>query len=139
MDWPRPRASTAIYLLTSIGLNITKQTRFYPVATMAAASASIVGNVVLVPRFGALGAAWTNAAAYVVLASVAFVLSQRVYPIPLEWGRLARLAIAATVAWLLASQLPAIVATARRPAGARPRGLCGVSAVAVGARLLRRA
>jgi O-antigen/teichoic acid export membrane protein len=94
------------YLLTSIGLNITKQTRFYPVATMAAASASIVGNVVLVPRFGALGAAWTNAAAYFVLASVAFVLSQRVYPIPLEWGRLARLAIAATGAWLLASQLP---------------------------------
>ena len=45
----------------------------------------------LVPRFGSLGAAWANAAAYGVMASTAFVLSQRVYPIPLEWGRLARI------------------------------------------------
>ena len=41
------------------------------------------------------------------MAATAFVLSQRVYPIPLEWGRLARLALAATGAWLLATLLPA--------------------------------
>jgi peptidoglycan biosynthesis protein MviN/MurJ (putative lipid II flippase) len=96
-----------VYLLTSIGLNITRETRFYPVATGAAAAASLVGNIILVPRFGAVGAAWTNAIAYAVLAVVAFVLSQRVYPIPLEWGRLARLGAAATGAWFVASLLPA--------------------------------
>jgi O-antigen/teichoic acid export membrane protein len=99
-----------VYLLTSIGLNITKQTRFYPAATGAAACASLVGNIALVPSFGAQGAAWTNAAAYGVLATVAFVLSQRVYPIPLEWGRLARLALAGTGAWFAASLLPATLA-----------------------------
>jgi O-antigen/teichoic acid export membrane protein len=96
-----------VYLLTSIGLNITKQTRFYPVATGIAAATSLTGNLLLVPRYGAMGAAWTNAVAYAVLAATAFVLSQRVYPIPLEWGRLARLALAATGAWLIATLLPA--------------------------------
>lgn len=109
-----------VYLLTSIGLNITKQTRFYPVATTAAAVASVAGNLALVPHYGAMGAAWTNAASYFVLASVAFVLSQRVYPIPLEWGRLARLALAATGAWLLAAQLPATLSPL---AGLLARGL----------------
>jgi O-antigen/teichoic acid export membrane protein len=99
-----------VYLLTSIGLNITKQTRFYPVATGAPAVASLVGNLALVPRFGALGAAWTNAVAYAVLAIVAFVLSQRVYPIPLEWGRLVRLALAGAGAWFVASLLPTTLA-----------------------------
>jgi hypothetical protein len=62
--------------------------------------------LLLVPQFGVVGAAWVNASAYFVLASVAFALSQRVYPYALEWGRMARLALAATGAWLLAMQLP---------------------------------
>jgi O-antigen/teichoic acid export membrane protein len=97
-----------VYLLTSIGLNITKSTRFYPVATGAAAVTSIIANLLLVPRFGSLGAAWSNAAAYGVMAATAFVLSQRVYPIPLEWGRLARIAAAGTAAYVAAWAVPAM-------------------------------
>ena len=107
-----------VYLLTSIGLNITKSTRFYPVATGAAAITSIAANLLLVPRFGSLGAAWANAAAYGVMASTAFVLSQRVYPIPLEWGRLARIGVAGTIAYVAAWALPAMPPLA---GGAGPR------------------
>lgn len=100
-----------VYLLTSIGLNITKSTKYYPVATAIAAGTSIGGNLVLVPRFGAIGAAWANAAAYAVLAVVAMRFSQRVYPVTYEWGRLARLAIAGggafTIAWLVPEGMPA--------------------------------
>jgi len=97
-----------VYLLTSIGLNITKATQYYPVATGAAAITSIVANLLLVPQFGSLGAAWANAAAYGVMASTAFVLSQRVYPIPLEWGRLARIGLAGTTAYVAAWALPSM-------------------------------
>ena len=95
-----------VYLLTSIGLNITKQTRYYPVATGAAAATSVLGNLVLLPRFGAVGAAWVNAAAYAVQAGTAFVLSQRVYPVRLETGRIIRLAVAGLGAWLAARAVP---------------------------------
>lgn len=96
-----------VYLLTSIGLNITKQTRFYPVATMTAAGVSITMNLLLVPRIGALGAAYSNVAAYATLAGVAMWLSQRVYPMRYEYGRVARLAVAGAAAYLLTWLLPA--------------------------------
>jgi len=96
------------YLLTSIGMNITKSTRLYPMATGAAAATSVVANVLLVPRYGSLGAAWSNAAAYAVMAGAALALSQRVYPIPLEWGRLARIGAAGAIAYLAAWALPAM-------------------------------
>jgi len=99
-------AFQGVYLLTSIGLNITKNTRFYPVATIGAAATSIAANAVLVPRFGAIGAAWANVAAYAVMAGTAFTLSQRVYPIALEYGRLARIVVAGLGALAAALSLP---------------------------------
>jgi O-antigen/teichoic acid export membrane protein len=101
-------AFQGVYLLTSIGLNITKNTRYYPVATISAAATSVVANVVLVPRFGAIGAAWANATAYGVMATTALVLSQRVYPIALEYGRLARIVLAGAGALAAALALPAM-------------------------------
>ena len=85
------------YLLTSIGLNITKRTMYYPVATGLAAAASVGMSLLLVPRFGAIGAAWSNALAYAVLAGSAMVFSQRVYPVTYDWDRLARVIAAAVV------------------------------------------
>ena len=76
--------SPGLYLLTSIGLNITKHTRYYPVSTIAGAGCNVGLNFVLIPRFGILGAAWANAAAYAVQAAVAYRFSQRFYPIAYE-------------------------------------------------------
>ncbi|MGE3840004.1 MAG: lipopolysaccharide biosynthesis protein [Vicinamibacterales bacterium] len=91
-----------VYLLTSIGLNITKQTAFYPVATLCAAATSVTANLLLVPRFGAQGAAWANTMAYLVLAAVGMGLSQRFYPMRYEWNRIVRIALAGTGAFLAA-------------------------------------
>jgi O-antigen/teichoic acid export membrane protein len=102
-----------VYLLTWIGLNITKQTAYYPVASLSAAAASVAGNLVLVPRHGVIGAAWANALAYAVLAGVGMALSQRFYPIRYEWARLVRVAVAGGGAFLASvmlvpSNLPAL-------------------------------
>jgi O-antigen/teichoic acid export membrane protein len=91
-----------VYLLTSIGMNITKQTRYYPVATASAAVTSVCANLLLIPRHGALGAAWANALAYAVLAVIGFLLSRRFYPIAYEWGRIGRIALAGASAYVAA-------------------------------------
>jgi O-antigen/teichoic acid export membrane protein len=95
-----------VYLLTSIGLNITKNTRYYPVSTILGAAINVILNFVLIPTFGIIGAAWANAVAYGVQTAVAFRLSQRFYPIQYETGRLARVTAAALVACLTARALP---------------------------------
>jgi O-antigen/teichoic acid export membrane protein len=100
-----------VYILTSIGLNITKRTRFYPLATGAAAVVSLSGNLVLIPRFGALGAAAANALSYGVLALVGLRLSQRFFPVRYETRRLIQIGVAGVVSYGLAiAVVPASVA-----------------------------
>jgi O-antigen/teichoic acid export membrane protein len=95
-----------VYLLTSIGLNLTKRTQFYPVATLSAAAVNVGLNAVLIPRHGFIGAAWANAVAYAVQAAIAFGFSQKFYPVTYEYGRLARIAMAGGVAYLTAELVP---------------------------------
>jgi O-antigen/teichoic acid export membrane protein len=97
-----------VYLLTSIGLNITKRTQYYPVATIAAAGTNVVLNFVLIPRYGIVGAGWANAAAYGVQAALGFMFSQRFYPIAYEWGRLARVSAFSLLAYAVAHLLPSV-------------------------------
>lgn len=97
-----------VYLLTSIGLNVTKRTKYYPLSTVVAAAANLSLNVALIPRFGIVGAAWANAAAYGLQAAIAYRFSQRFYPIAYEWGRLVRVAGAALLGYVAARYLPAM-------------------------------
>jgi O-antigen/teichoic acid export membrane protein len=95
-----------IYLLTSIGLNITKRTTYYPITTAIAAATSVAANLLLIPRFGAMGAAGANVIAYAVLAATAGYLSQRFYPIAYEWRRVAHVVVAGAALYAVATLLP---------------------------------
>lgn len=94
-----------VYLLTSIGLNITRHTEWYPAATGMAAAVSVAGNVLLVPRYGIVGAAVSNTCAYAVLAVSAWRFSQRFYPMRYETRRLVLLVVAGIAAWGTAEAL----------------------------------
>jgi O-antigen/teichoic acid export membrane protein len=102
------------YLVGSIGLIISKRTSFYPISTGLAAVASVTANLVLIPRFGWLGAAWSNMIAYATLAAATSWFSWRLYPIPYEWSRLLRVAAAGAAGYWVATTvvpegLPVIV------------------------------
>jgi O-antigen/teichoic acid export membrane protein len=97
-----------VYLLTSIGLNLTKRTQYYPIATSVAAATNVGLNFVLIPRFGMVGAAWSNGACYAVQAILGYAFSQRFYEISYEWGPLARAAAAGVIACVVARAVPAI-------------------------------
>jgi O-antigen/teichoic acid export membrane protein len=91
-----------LYLVGSIGLVITKRTTRYPVSTGLAAVVSLIANILLIPKYGMLGAAWANVIAYFTLAAVTSAFSWQVYPIPYEWSRLARIAAAGVLSFLAA-------------------------------------
>jgi O-antigen/teichoic acid export membrane protein len=86
------------YHLTSIGLAITKKTKYYPLSTLAAALVGVGANVVLIPRYGIVGAAWANNLSYLTLFLLAFRFSQRKYPIGWEIGRMVKLVLAGLIA-----------------------------------------
>lgn len=90
-----------LYLVGSIGLVISKRTKRYPVATGTAAAVSLLANILLIPRYGMIGAAWANTLSYATLAAVTVGFSWQVYPIPYEWSRLLRITIAGVAGYLV--------------------------------------
>jgi O-antigen/teichoic acid export membrane protein len=96
-----------VYLMTSIGLNITRRTQYYPLSTAFAAATNIALNIVLIPRFGIIGAAYANGIAYALQAAIAYHFSQRFYPVRYEFSRLLRVVVSASLAYVAASALPA--------------------------------
>jgi O-antigen/teichoic acid export membrane protein len=99
-------AFQGVYLLTSIGLNLTSQTQYYPVAAFAAAGVGLGSGVILMPRFGAVGAAVAFLLSYITLAATAAVFAQRHYAVHYEGARLIRVLVAATLAMLAGVWLP---------------------------------
>ena len=91
-------ACQGIYLLTSIGLNLTSRTEFYPVATFVAAAVGLSAGLWLMPRYGVMGAAVAFLLSYAVQAIVAFAFAQRFYPIRYEGSRLLRVVTAGVLA-----------------------------------------
>ena len=99
---------------------------------VAGAGCNVGLNFVLIPRFGIIGAAWANAAAYGVQAAVAYRFSQRFYPIAYEAGTPgARRRAPASIAYRAARR------AARRCAPLAGLLLRGTTVVAVMAALLR--
>jgi len=94
-----------VYILGSIGIVITKRTRMYPLATGCAAAVGLLANAILVPRYGLMGAAWSNVIAYGTLTAVTVGVSWRLFPIPYEWGRLGRITLGGFAGYAAATML----------------------------------
>lgn len=83
------------------GIYIEKQTKKLPFITFVGAAVNVMANFILIPAFGITGAAVATLLSYASMAVVLYVIVQRVYPIEYELGRMAKIAVAAAVAFLL--------------------------------------
>jgi O-antigen/teichoic acid export membrane protein len=81
-------------------LGRTGRTEFNLPATLAGTVVNIVLNLILIPSQGIVGAGIALVASYAVILVLMYLLTQRLFPVPYEWGRLALLVgvTAATVA-----------------------------------------
>lgn len=112
-----------VYLLTSIGLNLTGKTKYYPVSTFAAAAVGLGSGAMLMPAFGATGAAIAFLLSYVTLAIVAGFFARWHYPMTYETRRIALVAASATIAAAAGWSLPELPPVA----GVLVRGLTTVA------------
>ena len=110
-------ACQGVYLLTSIGLNLTSQTKFYPISAMIAAAVGLGSGWMLMPWYGATGAAVAFLLSYLALSVVAGAFARRYYPMRYETGRLLRVVAAgilAAAAGLVLPTMPPIAGIAVR-------------------------
>ena len=86
-----------LYLMMVTGMGVSKRT--VPMAWIGGAAAALnIGlNLLLIPIWGMQAAAATTVAANLVLVGGSWFYSQKVYPIPYDWSRIARTAAIAVV------------------------------------------
>ncbi len=83
----------ALYMVLLVILGRTGRTEFNFPATGAALVANIVLNLVLVPPLGIVGAGIALVASYLLVVALMYGFTQRLFPVPYEWGRLARIVL----------------------------------------------
>jgi O-antigen/teichoic acid export membrane protein len=76
------------YIVVSIGIGRARKTQFNWVVTGIAALVDVGLNLILVPRYGMIGAAASGCAAYASMFVIMSLHAQRVYPVPYQWRRI---------------------------------------------------
>ncbi|HVD40728.1 MAG TPA: lipopolysaccharide biosynthesis protein [Solirubrobacterales bacterium] len=89
----------ALYLVLVVILGRTGRTEFNLPAAVGALVVNVVLNLVLVPPLGIVGAGLALVASYLVVLGLMYGFTQRLFPVPYEWGRLLRVVL--TVAALV--------------------------------------
>jgi len=102
----------AAYIVVAIGVGRVRRTQFNWVVTGVAALVNVALNLALIPSYGMMGAAIATVAAYTTMAVGMAWWSQRLYPVPYQWRRVATAALAAaalaTAGKLVGGGLPVV-------------------------------
>ena len=83
--------------ITGAGISLERKTQLFAYFSWVAAGVNFTANLILIPPFGVLGAAWATTMSYFVLTAGYLWASQRLHPLPLDWARLSGL----LAVWLL--------------------------------------
>jgi O-antigen/teichoic acid export membrane protein len=89
------------------GIYISKKTHYLGLMGAICAVANIGLNVLLIPRFAAMGAAWATALSFLLMAVLAYFFSQRAYHIPYMLSKVLVPLGAAIVAYCLSTLISA--------------------------------
>lgn len=84
-----------MYVNFMVGIYIEKKTHYLPLITGAGAAVNVVANIILIRRFGMMGAAYASLLGYAVMAGLLHFYAQKFYAIKYEFGRILKLAVVA--------------------------------------------
>jgi len=75
--------------VTALGISLERRTNLFSIGSWGTALINFFLNLLLIPRFGALGAALATFVSYVILSSYYLYWTQRLHPFLLEFRKLA--------------------------------------------------
>ena len=88
---------SGFYYYFQLGPVLTKKTKFRAYAATASALVNIALNFLLIRPYGAFGAAWATLLSFLLLAAFSYYFSQRLYRIPYDLAKFAKVAIIASL------------------------------------------
>ncbi len=82
----------SLYFMVVSAVFLTRRTTLLPLLTITAGATNVILNLVLIPRVGVMGAAWSTLVGYLVLAVGTALYARRGYPLRVDLARIAALA-----------------------------------------------
>jgi O-antigen/teichoic acid export membrane protein len=106
---------SGMYTVVTAGLYIERRTGVLPWIAGVGALLNVAICVAAELRWGMVGVAWATPASYAIMAALGAWQSNKVYPVPYEWGRVLHLAVVvaaiyAVDRWIAAPGLPPLSA-----------------------------
>ncbi len=95
----------AFYLLQLPGPFLTEKSHWVAYTRGAGALATIILNLILIPLWGAIGAAVAMVAAFCIISIFMYFVNRKIYSIPYEWGRILRVVIVMLIITVLNASL----------------------------------
>ena len=93
------------YVLQMPGLFLQEKSKFLMMIRGIGALTNILLNLLLIPLYGAMGAAWATCASFATMAIMIFIMNRRMFPIQYEWGRIIRIIALMTIIYILSNSL----------------------------------
>lgn len=94
------------YLFFTTGFNLYNRTKYFPVITGGVGIFNIGLNLLLLPIFGYMAAAWITLISYLLLFIVMKIASDRLYNLPVRWGKIVSMWMILVIIILILSQIP---------------------------------
>jgi O-antigen/teichoic acid export membrane protein len=94
-----------MYFNFSTGVSLRKKTIYSSISVLLASLINLVANLLLIPTFGMLGAAWATLISFSALMIIILLFSNRFYPIPFQFARLAKILLLGVIVIVVGSNL----------------------------------
>lgn len=88
------------YQILATGIILEKKTKYVALIVGAGATVNLGLNYLLIPSYGMMGAAVATVISYLLLPVGSYFVSKRYYPIKYEWGRVAKIFVAAGLVYV---------------------------------------
>lgn len=118
--------------IQDLGILMRERTEYLTIANWVATAVALAGWFVLVPRFGAMGAAAAGTAAFCMRYALTYRYAQRLWPVRYDWGPTLRMCAASAALVGLAAVLPPLPLVSSIPLHAAMLAAFGVVAWTVG-------
>ncbi len=79
-----------VYILQVPGMYLQEKSKNLMAVRAMGAFTNIVLNFILIPEYGAMGAAWATCASFAAMAFLIFFMNLQSFPMDYEWGRIIR-------------------------------------------------
>ncbi|HCK12391.1 MAG: hypothetical protein CME21_07205 [Gemmatimonadetes bacterium] len=88
------------YVILTAGVFAEGRSRVLPLVVISGAAVNVGLNLLLIPTYGYVAAAWSTVAANALMALLLYLNTRKFYPVPFEFGRMGKAAAAAILVWI---------------------------------------